>query len=189
MGIIDENCLLFPEQSTVWCTQSMDGSTGFEKVEESGAAPYYRLTYSQEQRYSIDGEDKFVFNTQLLTEEEMENIYNSIKHDAPAYVTASYYFPEVDADRLFSFTYSNASAAPVITEDDRVQEGVRNYTIEDVDDQTRLMAELDEEKVFAGVENDIVEILHEEDFDGDFGFDDDDDYDDLDGFTPDFDGD
>lgn len=167
MGIIDENCLLFPEQSTVWCTQSMDGSTGFEKVEESGAAPYYRLTYSQEQRYSIDGEDKFVFNTQLLTEEEMENIYNSIKHDAPAYVTASYYFPEVDADRLFSFTYSNASAAPVITEDDRVQEGVRNYTIEDVDDQTRLMAELDEEKVFAGVENDIVEILHEEDFDGD----------------------
>ena len=165
MGQLIDGTLFFPEHHSIWCSNNDSEVIGLDK--EQGTYPVCKITYGPNHVYSIDGQSLNVLDTHLLTPQQVEQIYNDTRMDAPSYVTAVYYFPDADPDRLFSFTYSKNGYNDVGDADDRVQEGLKNFTVEENDGIQQLVAELDEEKVFADVENYEVVVYLEEDFDDD----------------------
>lgn len=165
MGQLIDRTLFFPEHHSIWCSNNDSEVIGLDK--EQGTYPVCKITYGPNHVYALDGQSLNVLDTHLLTPQQVEQIYNDTRMDAPSYVTAVYYFPDADPDRLFSFTYSKNGYNDVGDADDRVQEGLKNFTVEENDGIQQLVAELDEEKVFAGVENYEVTVYLEEDFDDD----------------------
>lgn len=165
MGQLIDGVLIYPEPKDIFLNPS--NSSGISLVKNENY-DNYTLSYNDNRSRHLDGYGERIFDTRTLTETEIENIYNTIKLDHPSFVRASYYFPDVDAEELVTFTYrKNSSSMLNSNENDMVQEGVKNYRVSEENALRRLMVDLDEEETFTGVENDWVKLLYEHDFDGD----------------------
>lgn len=164
VGQLFDGILIFPQHDAIILNFESSVDLNFSKNDDNSS---YTLTYGEKRLLDNGGVSK-EFDTSTLTDTESEEIYNSVKTGNPVSFKAMYYFPEADRDRLISFTYSTKPADTLVNEEnDQPEEGVKNYSVKEEKGEQQLMAELDEELVFTGVENEQISIVHEEDFEGD----------------------
>lgn len=167
VGALVDGCLVYPNYKQIYPKNNSSSNVTISKNEEYDC---FTLSYGENQIVKFEEGD--VFDPRKLTDEEVTQIFNVVKLESSATpMKVEYYLPEIDQERTFSFAFDPPnSKTDVVDNDDRVIEGVKNYSVKeksDVEPEQKLMAELDEESVMTGISDMYVNVIDERDDDGD----------------------
>jgi len=167
VGALVDGCLIYPNYKRIYPQNNSSSNVTISKNEEYDC---FILSYGENQIIKFEEGD--VLDPRKLTDEEVTQIFNIVKLESSTTpMKVEYYFPEIDQERTFSFVFDHENSKTyVVDNDDRVIEGVKNYSVKEKSDdepEQKLMAELDEESVMTGISDIYVNVIDERDDDGD----------------------
>jgi hypothetical protein len=130
----------------------------------------YMLSYTEEQTMSDEGMMVF-FDPQKLTAEQIQQLYDALVKEKPTEEKAYYYFPEVNDNFLYTFSYSlSGDNAPTLasSDSDDSDEVITDYRVVGEDGDWSLQAVLGEKSEATNINSSMrIDILYAYDFDGD----------------------
>ena len=130
----------------------------------------YMLSYTEEQTMSDEGMMMF-FDPQKLTAEQIQQLYDALVKAKPTEEKVYYYFPEVNDNFLYTFSYSlSGDNAPTLasSDSDDSDEVITDYHVVGEDGDWSLQAVLGEKSEATNINSSMrIDILYAYDFDGD----------------------
>jgi hypothetical protein len=143
MGVLQDGVLLFPEANPVMVMSGMDNEGISLDEQDNNGTTILVINYGEAESWENDHAS--VLDTHLFRDDDVDQVFNALKKDNPAYVMAEYYFPDANEDRLYSFTYT-INDTPNVKENESENESVRvtGYRTIETEDGCQLLAELGE---------------------------------------------
>ena len=160
-----DGVLVAPEQQRLFLGEGL----GIEyMLKPDGDA--YMLSYTEEQTMSDEGMMIF-FDPQKLTAEQIQQLYDALVKEKPTEEKVYYYFPEVNDNHLYTFSYSlSGGNAPTLasSDSDDSDEVITDYRVVGEDGDWSLQAVLGEKSEATNINSSMrIDILYAYDFDGD----------------------
>ena len=100
LGQLCDNCLVFVNTKATWLSPSdEDGPIVFSRNDDKQNESY-QISFGKDNYWKSGEESTGLFDTKKLSDEQVADIFNTIRKDSVKIVRVLYYFPEVDKERL-----------------------------------------------------------------------------------------
>lgn len=144
MGQLCDNCLVFVNTKTTWLSPSdEDGPIMFSRNDDEQNESY-QISFGKDNYWKSGEESTGLFDTKKLSDDQVVDIFNTIREDSVKTARVMYYFPEVDKERFQLIAlYENMK-----TGDDETQEAASESYSDNPEELARQMLDYIKAKDF-----------------------------------------